>query len=270
MDYLKNIKERQEKFLEKPRESIKNLINEEKEFSKGLVHLGIIQSRLDMILLFKEFHKQYSGLIGNMLKEGLISGNSFKDDLRDISVIQTIKNMEKSILNHKEKSVSLDEIMFSLKKSYASLLEIIWSKLKRVIFFAGINSNKKHLSLYEIGNQLKELEERYSIDLSLIKDMLSGKLRNCINHEGTYFESPNFLVFMEEMGGKWKEFYRINDEDLIEELLRLFLILTTFQHVETLVIISYLEPLLKLEDRQLEEYCKTGKLTKEMRDKIDS
>lgn len=268
MDYLKDMRERQKKFLEKPRESIENLITQEKKFSKGVIELGIAQNRPDLILIYKEFSKQYSNLIGKMLKEGLISAMSFKDDLRDVSILQTINEMKKSVLNYQEKLVPLEESMLSLKKSYASLLEILWSKLKRIIFFAGLNPMEKHLNLNGVESKLNELEKKYSVDLSLLKNILKGKLRNCVHHEKTYFENPNFLVFVNEINGKFEEFYRINDKDLIEEILKSFVILTTLHHIEILVIISHLESLLKLDDKQLVEYSKTGILTEEMEKSI--
>ena len=40
------------------------------------------------------------------------------------------------------------------------------------------------------------------------------------------------------------------------------------RNVELTVMVSYLELLLKLDDNQLNEYCKTGILTKEMEDRI--
>jgi len=268
MDYLKEIRERQERFLQSPRESIENLISREKKFVRELVKLGIDQNRLGMVLIFKEFHKQYADLLGNLLKERLISARSFKDDLRDVSVLQTIAEMKRAVSNHKAKSAPLDEIMFSLKKSYAALLEILWGKLKRIIFLAGLNFKEKHLNLNKMKENLEELEKKYSVNLSLIKDILDGELRNCVNHERTYFENPNYLVFTEEENGKWKEIYRVNDNYLIEEILKIFTILAAFQHIETTVIISQIEPLLKLDDKQLAEYCKTGILTKEMQERI--
>ena len=267
MDFFEEIKKRQGKFLEKPRERIQNLIIEEENFSEGLIKLSVNQNRPDLLILHKEFQKQYSALLGEMLKQRLISGISFKDDLRDISTLQIIEEMRKGVLKHQEKSVLLDEVMLSLKKSYPSILEILWNKLKRIVFLAGLNSKEEHLTLGQLNKKVELLEKQFSLDLSLIKSILIGELRNCIQHEHTSFIGPNFLVFSKEVNGKWEEFFRINDTDLIEELLKLFLILTTLHQVETMVIVSQVEPLLKLNDKQLDEYCKTGILTREMEDK---
>jgi hypothetical protein len=269
MDFIKEIKERQKEFLVKPRENISRFVEEERKFSEGLVNLSIIQNRLGMLILFKEFHKQYASLIGQLLRKRLISPKSFKDDLRDIIVLQAVEEMGVTVIKHKNKTEPLDMLMPSLKKSYASLLEILWGKLKRIIFFARLNPSQKHLTLKEIGYSLTKLEKVYSIDLALLKHILDGKLRNAIDHEKTYFESPNFLVFMEENNGKLQEFYRITDEALIEKLIQLFVIIMSLHQVEVTVIIAHLEQLLKLDDKQLEEYCKTGVLTEEMQKEIE-
>jgi hypothetical protein len=118
--------------------------------------------------------------------------------------------------------------------------------------------------------KLTELEKQYSVNLSLIKEVLDGKIRNCINHERVRFENPNLLIFMEETNGKMVDCYQTTDELLLNELLRLFTVITSLHHVETTVIISTLEPLLKLSDEELAEYIKTGKLTSEMQKKIES
>ncbi len=264
MDIFEEIKKRQAKFLEKPRESIKKLISETDNFAEGLAKLGLTQNRPDLLLTYKNFHKQYSDLIGKLLEKRLISAKSFKDDKRDGSVIQAVKEMERSVKSHQEKTIPKSEDIPLLKISNASILEILWAKLKRIIFLSGLNPQEKYLNLPNLEKKVEELENQYSIDLSLIKDILKGELRNPINHEHTHFEEPNFLVFTKEVNGKWKEYERITDEELIEKMLKSFLILTTLHHVETTVIASHLEPLLKLNDSQLEEYCKTGVLTEDM------
>lgn len=269
MDIFEEIRKRQKKFLETPRESIKKFLGEQEKFSQGLIKLSFDQNRPDMLLIYKEFHREYGELLGKLMENRLISGKSFKDDLRDGSIIQTNEEMKKAVIKYTNKSVSMSESIFSLKKSYSSILEILWGKLKRIIFLAGLNPQEKHLTLPRIKKKLEDLETQFSIDLTLTKSILEGNLRNCINHERAYFESPNFLVFAKEVNGKFQEFYRVNSERLIEELLKSFLILTTFHHIETIVMASTIKPLLKLDDEQLAEYCKTGVLTEEMQKKIE-
>ena len=267
MDFLKLIEDRQEKFLERPRESIENIIAEERKFSEGLIELGM-KTRIDMLITFNEFHKQYANLIGKLMEKKMVSAESFHDNLKEVSILQTIKEFSSSAQDYQNKTKPLGEIMLSLRKSYASLLEILWTKLKRIISLAGLNPDEKHLKLPEIENNIKELERIYSLDLSLVKGILYGKLRNCIYHEKTYFEGPNSLVFTKEIDGKLKEFCRINDDELMEELLKSFTILTAFHHVEQSIIISWIEQLLKLTDSELKEVCKTGMLTESMKNKI--
>ncbi len=268
MGILEDIKERQEKFLETPRESIKKFIEYQRKFSLGLVTLSNKQNRPDLLIIFKEFHKQYSFLIEKLFEARLVSSLSFKDDKRDSVILQTSKQIKIAILDHDNKTKPMEEVIFSLKKSYASLLEFLWGKLKRIIFFAGLNPNEKHLDLSKIKKKLEELEKQYKIDLNLIKNLLEGDLRNGIHHENTHFEEPDFLVFTKQVEGKFEEISRINFENLLEELISSITILTAFHHVEATVLVPHLEQILKLNDEQLSEYCKTGKLTKEMEEKI--
>lgn len=269
MDYKKDIEEMQKRFLENPRESIENLLVIQKGFIRGLSELPYAQQNPDMFTMFMEFRKQYSDIVGKMLEEGLISSGSFKDDKRDIAFFQVVAEMKKNVSNYDEKKVPLDENMHLLKKSYASLSEILWAKLKRIIFFAGLNPEERHLNLKSIKTNLTKLEKKYLVDLLLVKNTLDGELRNYIHHEKTYFEHPNFLVFMKEVGGRWEESYRINDKNLINELLKIFTILSAFHYIECLVLITHLERLVKLNDEELDEYCKTGKLTEGMRKKYE-
>ncbi len=268
MDYLKDMKERQERFLQEPRKGIEDVVAATKNFTKGLVQLSYIQSRPDLLLLHKNFQKQYSDLVSNLMKEGLVHSDSFKDDIRSVSTFQTIKEMESIVQKHTNKSEPLETLIHSLKRSYASFLEILWGILKRIIFLAGLNPKELHLNVIQIENKLSKLENRYSIDLSLLKNILNSKLRNCINHEKTYFDHPNHLVFMKEVEGRWVEFNRTTDEEILEELLKIFSIISTLNHVEAMCMTSYLERLLILNDEELNKYCKIGKLTKEMHNKI--
>ncbi len=268
MDIFEDINRRQEKFLEKPRESMENFIKEEKSFAQGLVNLGLAQSRIDLLIIFQQLHKQYSDLLRKMLEDKLISSASFKDDIRDGGTLQTIRDMEGVVKKYGSKSVPLEESVPALKKAYASMLELVWAKLKRIIFLSGLNPKEKYLNLFEIKTNLEKLEKKYALDLSLIKGLLEGELRNCIQHEKTHFREPNFLVFVKEVNGKMEEFFRVDSEELVEEILKSFTILSAFHHVETLILVSRIEALLKLDDSLLNEYLKTGVLTKEMEETI--
>jgi len=269
MDYLKDMKERQKEFLTNPRENISKFLNEEKKYCEGLAKLSIAQGRPEMLILFKDFHNQYSILVNKMLQRQLISAASFKDELQEVSVLQMLDDMKRPLEDYQNKSKPLEITMPMLKKSYASLMEILWNKIRRTIFFAGLNPKQTHLNLSKIEQNLIKLEKDYSIDLSLLKKILNGKLRNTIDHEKTYFEHPNFLVFMDERNGRLEEFYRINDITLMEELIKLFVIISALHHVEVTVMVIHLENLLKLDNLQLEGFCKTGKFNDEMIKRIN-
>lgn len=268
MDIFDDIKKRQKEFLENPRESIQNLIEQQKSFSKGLIDLSLKQNKPEMAIQYYQMYKEYGALILNLVKKGLVSAKSFKDDFRDGSIMQSNEGLRNIVIKRRDNLISTEEYVLFLKKSYSSLLENIWGKLKRIIFLSGLNPQGSHLNLRRIKENLEKLEIEYSISLNSIKNTLEGKLRNCINHENTAFRSPNFLIFMEEVNGKLQEFHRINSEELIEEIVKSLLTLSTLHHLEITVITSHLESLLKLDDKQLDKYSKTGILTPDMEKKI--
>ena len=142
---------------------------------------------------------------------------------------------------------------------------MFFNKIRDLVFLAKLNSNKEYLSLGNLIKKVEELEKIHKVNLTKIKSFLNSSLRNSVNHENTRFENPNVIVFLDTTG---EELGRLNTEEICEKLVELMVINMALRNVELTVMVSYLELLLKLDDNQLNEYCKTGILTKEMEDRI--
>lgn len=268
MDYDKLFKEKQKEFLNNPRESIKSLVENSRKWLEGLVELSKKQERPDRLIWFNEFHKEYSSLVGVLLKNRPARPGSFKDDEEIILLLQRFKEI-KSVIEDYEGGAKPPEVSaLALGRMYASALEMYWHKLKKIVFLFGLNSKEKHLNVNELLGKICELEKKYNLDLKNLKSMLESKLRNSVGHENTRFKTPNIVVFSTREGDKIKEVSRLTTEEICEFLVRFTTINTALHHVEQTVIISWLEQLLELSDKELSEYCKTGKLTPEMEKKI--
>lgn len=187
---LKDIAERQKEFLKNPRKSIIELDKNLKEINKQLITKLSSENRMEEMKLFSEFHKEYSELIRELLKNKVISANKFKDDVFDLKNAQRIRESESALKNYlerKNQNKIYESTALTLSRNYSAHLEIIWGKFKRVIYLKYPELNGKHLTLKKMQDYLIKLEKEYFINLTLIKSTLEGFYRNRINHESTYF-----------------------------------------------------------------------------------
>lgn len=79
---------------------------------------------------------------------------------------------------------------------------------------------------------------------------------------------PDEIVFL-DIADKIKETRRLKLEEICKLLLKTMITNSAIDSVEKTLISSFLNLLLKLNDSELNEYCKTGILTEEMRNKIE-
>ena len=265
MDYRKIIKDEQDKFLENPRQSIEKSVKQLDEWAKWLSNLSDIQNRPLMLILFYDFHKEYSSIIGELYKKRIVTPSNFKNDEEMISLMMRIREIESGVRDYQQKAKPIDVSALVLSRLYATSLEMFFNKIRDLVFLAKLNSNKEYLSLGNLIKKVEELEKIHNVKLTKIKSFLNSSLRNSVNHENTRFENPNVIVFLDTTG---KELGRLNTEEICEKLVELMAINMALRNVELTVMVSYLELLLKLDDNQLNEYCKTGILTKEMEDRI--
>lgn len=265
MNYRKLIKEEQEKFLNNPRQSIENLIKVLDDWIKGLSNLSAVQNRPLMLKLFYDFYKEYSILIGKLYKPRIICPADFKKDDETISLMMRIREIEAGVRDYQERTKPIDVSALVLSRLYATSLEIFWNKIRKLVILAGLNNKKEHLGLDKLNKKVTQLEKSYDITLSNIKLYLDPKLRNSVNHENTRFENPNIIVFLDKKGN---EINRLNSEEICEKIVELMVINMAIENVEKTLLITSLKPLLKLTDEQLKEFCKTGRLTKEMEERI--
>jgi len=265
MDYRKFIKDEQDKFLENPRQSIENLIKGLREWIKGLSELSAAQGRPQMLVLFYKFHKEYGELIKKLYKPKTICPGDFKKDDETISLLMRLREIESGVRDYQNKTKPIDVSASILSRLYATSFEMFWNKLRKIVSLAGLNKKEEHLSLGKLNQKITELEQLYNIQLTNIKSYLNSQLRNSVNHENTRFETPNIVVFLDKKGN---EIERLNTEQICEKLVELMVINTAIENIEKTLLITSLEPLLKLTDEQLNEFCKTGVLTKEMEERI--
>lgn len=260
----------QKNFLEKPRESIEDMIRKQNEAVKELTQLSIFQNRPDRLLLFLGFHKEYASLVRKMWQAKLIDGRLFKDDVDSVVNIQRVNEFADVISSYKRENEVKETTALRMGRAYASALEIFWKKLKRLVSSAGLNPRNKHLNIWELNNKISELETTYSVDLSQIKSILNSKLRNCVGHESTYFIPPDIVVFIDNKSGVSKEVAKLTTGELYVLLLNITIITMAFVSVENTAIIAMIEPLLKLSDEELEQFAKTGTFTPDMQNKIQN
>lgn len=268
---LKDIAERQKEFLNNPRENIIKLNKNLKETNQQLIKELSYGKRIEEIKLFYDFHKGYSKLIGELLKNKIISSKDFKDDIFDLKNAQRIREVDSVLKDYfaRKKEGNIDETTaLGLSRIYSSQLEVICGKFKRIIYLKYPVHKFRHLTLLDLENRLKDLEKEYFINLNLIKSTTQSLFRNKINHETTYFDPPDEIVFL-DIKDKTKEIKRLTLEEIYKLLLEAMIINSVTDSVEKTLISSFLNLLLKLDDSELEEYCRTGILTKNMKEKIE-
>ena len=251
-----------------PRESIIDIKEQNEKSISELMKLEIIKNRPDRLLLYDKFLGEYSTLIGCLMQRRIDINSVIKDDIGRIIHMQRIKE-HSIILSEFTNADSVDATLaLGLSRAFSSSLELLWKKLKKIISLVGLNPNQKHLNIGQVSKKVKELESIYNILLPEINSLLDSKLRNCVGHEDTYFKAPDIIVFLETRNGESKVIKEFTLFEIQDTIINLDLILNAFISVENAVLEAYLTPLLKLTDEELEEYCKTGKLTPEMEKKI--
>ncbi|MDP2672891.1 MAG: hypothetical protein Q8O84_03710 [Nanoarchaeota archaeon] len=257
MDFRKIIGESQGNFLNNPREGIIKFIHQVNNHEFGVIALSEAQKRPIMLKLFRDFRREHYSLINALLKLKLISLSDIRDDEKDIAMMMRIRELEDSIKDYQNKNKSPDIVAMRLSRNYATWMELFFKKFRETF--------KERLNLNGIKKKINESEKLYNIDLSNIKLYLDSKIRNSIDHEDTLFENPNVIIFLRD----GKEIERLSVEEIIERLIELTGVNLGIKTAEMIHLSNFLDSLLRLNNGQLKEYCKTGILTKEMKEVIN-
>ena len=259
MDYFKQIAEMQKEFIKNPRQGIIKFLNEEKESIKKLQKLNL---SLDDLLIFKYFHKEYAQIIGKLMETRILDFEKLLDHNEFVSILQRFNEGADAVSSYKSEINEMTAIRLS--RAYATFIEIVWKKLRRIVSLSGLNPKNEHLNIPILLKKLENIENKYNIKLITIKRYVDGELRNFVNHETSIFIPPNIISFLDARGARSVEVKRLTTEQIYKLLLNAMAMLTAFISVEKSAIASKLEPLLKLSDPELNEYIKTGTLTQEM------
>jgi len=250
-----------------------NIIENLNKNNRDLTEKLIKDNKIGQLILFNSFYEEYGKLIMKILKTDPSLIEKIKDDVFDFKNSQRIIEAENTIREYEEKRINKnigEDIALRLSRVYSSWLEILWGRFKRIIYIKYPELISKNLNLRELKEKISDLEKEYFIKLDLMGLTLEGLFRNGINHETTYFELPNIIVFLDrDNDSKMKEIDRLTLENIVELLLKIFIINSAVDAIEKGLIISRLEVLLKLNDDELKKICETGILTKEMQEKIN-
>lgn len=234
MDYFKEIKEMQNDFLKNPRENIKKLKKQRDEIE---INQALMLGKTpEFLKLHKDIHEEYATLIHTLWSANVIHGSMFKDDTLGVMIVQRYNEWEDAVNDYKSKKEIDETIALRLSRAYASSLEIIWKKLKNIIFLAKMNPENKYLNINDLYDKFTKLEEIYKINLSRIKSVINSKLRNSIGHEDTYFIPPDIIVFLDKQ--KEKEIARITIQELYKVLIETTIITGAIVSVETTTVLS--------------------------------
>ena len=122
MDYRKIIKDEQDKFLENPRQGIEKSVKQLDEWAKWLSNLSDIQNRPLMLILFYDFHKEYSSIIGELYKKRIVTPSNFKNDEEMISLMMRIREIESGVRDYQQKAKPIDVSALVLSRLYATSL----------------------------------------------------------------------------------------------------------------------------------------------------
>ncbi|MEK6938999.1 MAG: hypothetical protein AABX04_08225 [Nanoarchaeota archaeon] len=270
MDHFEERRKRQEIFLKEPRKSIQEMISHQNNFPKNLTSLPIFSGKPALLKLFLEYHREYASLIGKMMEKRSIHSSMLIDDTRRIMMIQRMSEMASVVGDYKNKTKDDETAAIALARAYASSLESFWNNLRRLVWLAGLKPKKNHLNVVLLKECLKELEGKYSISLAKIKSTVDSRLRNSIDHEDTFYQPPNIVVFLTKKKEKLNEIDRLTTEEIYTRLVEITIINLVATSVENTAITSWLEQLLKLSDQELEQLCKTGIYSEEMLRKMEN
>jgi hypothetical protein len=260
MDYHGLMNESRQKFHEDPRRSIENLIRIQRDSPKNLASLGMMKSHPELLLLFNKVHLEYA-----LLCVKLYSKFDANDLINDDELIGTTQRIAETMSTLEDCATTVNEVnALRLARCFAAYQELIWKKLKKIVRLAGLNPSGGHLWIPQVGQKLKEIEDKFGLKISALKSIVDPVLRNPVGHEDTVFVAPNTILFKDTKHGKPIEVKRMTLDELKYEIAKFTAILGAIQTVELGLVISRMEPLLKLSDDQLKEYMKTGIMTKEM------
>ncbi|MBI2663423.1 hypothetical protein HYX15_02720 [Candidatus Woesearchaeota archaeon] len=270
MDYFKKIEDMQNKFLENPRQGIINMIKQEKELMKELPSLPIFENRPDRLKLFLDLHKEYANLMGKMMELRILDNKILKDDLETVMAMQRMKEEARTVEEYNKRE-NIDEVIaLRLGRMYLSSIETLWKKLKNIIFFFGLNPNNTHLDIIKLKNKIEKIEREHNLKLPKIKLYIDSKLRNCVGHESTYFSPPNTVVFLDKRGNTLRVIAKLTTEEIYELSIDVKIAILAIVSVTNTALVSKIEPLLKLDDKELNHFIETGKITDEMEKKLIS
>lgn len=263
MDYHKVMQERQQAFLANPRKGIEEFIKHNDSSGVGFTQLGLVKRHPEFLLLFKEVHSEYGELLGSVFSR--LGG---KELLDESELIGTAQRIQEAITNYIDCCREENEVnSLRLARSFSAYQELIWKKLKKVVFVAGLNPDKRYLKIPILKQKLERLETDHELDLSILKSILVSNLRNSVGHEETVFVAPKHVSFRTTEGVESEEVDKLSLDEIKYRIAKFTTIIGAMHVIEQTVISSKLEPLLKLPDEKLAEYMRTGVLTKEM-DKI--
>lgn len=260
MDYFKSIAEMQKQFKENPRQGIIKFLNSEDGSAQRLPPLD-----LKRLYLFKQIHKEYAGIIGQLIKKRMLNLEQLFNHNALVSNMQRMDEQRETIIAYTKEANAITALRLS--RAYASSMEIIWQRLKQVILFAGLNKKEGHITLSTLLDKLKHIEKEYNLNLITTKNYVDSELRNFIGHEKTVLNSSNQIIFLDINA---KEVKKITTEGLYGLLFDALVILGAFASVDNAVLASRIALYLPLTDDELNQFMATGILTDTMRKKIES
>jgi hypothetical protein len=252
------MKDKRREFVANPRRCIEEYLKKHDELLQNSPLFGNYQNNIELALLFKNVHKEYGELVGQFFYR--INGIDILDEDNLVGNIQRINETMHTITDWSKNNNDVNAIRVS--RCFSSLQELLWKKLK--IMVRKYNPKLSYINLKILVENLEQIEIDYkNLNLITLKSFVSGSLRNSVDHEDTVFRNPNIIVFMDSKGNK-KELTRYTVEELEYEIIKFTIVLTAMQNIESTLICSYMKILLKLSDSLLEEYMRTGIITKEM------
>jgi len=262
---LKDIAEMEKKFMDNPRKSITRLLEESSIHMKRYTHSGVFKGNMSRLILLKEVHLEYAKLIGK-IDISKIDFTVLRDRINDLSAMQKLEECNETVLEYITNPNNNTPI--KLARAYASSCEIFWKKMKKLLLITGITNGGEHITVGKLCGGIEELERKYSIGIPKIKSFINSKLRNSINHEDAYFDSP-YIVFLDNKGEKPVEIARLTVAEVYDLLVEQSIITSALLIVENDAIMSRISPLLILTDSELDEVLKTGKLTESAKLKFE-
>lgn len=228
MDYFKECERLQKEFLENPIERLRILKEKYEETETN--RLQMLEKYPSMLLLHVNITQEYADLITALWLAKKIHGSMFKNDVQGFVIAQRMDEMEEKVGNYKEKKNPKATEAIGLSRAYATSLELVWKKLRDIVYLAGENPNKNFLGETTLYQKFVLFEQKYRIKLQTIKSFIDTELRNSVNHESTYFESPNIVVFLDING---KEIVRHTTEKLFGLWLKATAVLGAIIYIET-------------------------------------